>query len=75
MPDETFAGGMASTERASKLAALEKKIGKLEADRAELVAGIAEAQRHLAGNVVPQGVSDADVAAEVAAYAKLPEVV
>jgi hypothetical protein len=68
MPDETFAGGMPSAERNAKLARVNDKISGLEAQRAELVAGIQEAQRHLSGNVVPQGVSDHDVAREFAAY-------
>jgi hypothetical protein len=63
-----FDGGLRASDRVAKLAKVEKRIADLEAQRREWVEGLEEARRHVAGTENIQGVTDADVAAEVAAY-------
>ena len=63
-------GGMRLADRRAKLTEIDSKLTAIRKQRAELVEGLREAARHVAGapEAVAKGPSDAAVAAEVAAY-------
>jgi hypothetical protein len=67
---EACKGGVRLSERRKKLAEIDSKLAAIRAQRAELAEGLREAARHVAGapEAVAKGVSDADVAREVADY-------
>jgi hypothetical protein len=66
-------GGVRLADRRKRLADIDAKLATIRAQRAELVEGLREAARHVAG--APEAIANGPSDAEIAAYAKLPEVV
>lgn len=64
-------GGMRLSERRKRLADIDAKLAAIRQQRAELVAGLHEAARHIKGapEAIAAGPTDANIAAEVAAHA------
>jgi hypothetical protein len=67
---EACRGGMRLSERRKRLADIDAKLAAIRAQRAELVEGLREAARHVAGapEALAKGPTDAAVAAEAAEY-------